>query len=106
MKEITAKELKQKIDRGDKFVLLDVRDSHELFISDIDTEKVNIPFEDLKSKLHEISRESEIIAMCRSGNSSSDACKLLTAEGFANVASLKGGINEWASNIDPTLPVY
>ncbi|TVR18796.1 MAG: rhodanese-like domain-containing protein [Balneolaceae bacterium] len=106
MKEITVEELKQKIDNEDSFTLLDVRDAHELFISDIDSEKINIPYDDLKSRLGELSKESEIIAMCRSGNSSADACNLLVDNGFTRVASLKGGINEWASRIDPSLSIY
>ncbi len=106
MKEITAEELKQKIENGDSFTLLDVRDAHELFISDIETEKINIPYDDLKGRLGELSKEGEIIAMCRSGNSSTDACNLLADAGFTNVKSLKGGINEWASKVDSSLPIY
>ena len=106
MKEITAEELKQKINNGEPFTLLDVRDAHELFISDIEAEKINIPYDDLKSRFGELSKESEIVAMCRSGSSSSDACKLLADAGFKNVASLRGGINEWASKIDPSLSIY
>jgi len=44
--------------------------------------------------------------MCRSGNRSGSACELLEKEGFTNVANLKGGINEWARKIDPSLPIY
>lgn len=106
MKEITVEQLKQKLDSGENFTLLDVRDAHEIYISDIETEKMHIPFEELKARTSELPEEGEIITFCRSGNTSGDAAKLLEEAGFTNVTSLKGGINEWAEKIDPTLPVY
>lgn len=106
MKEITVEELKQKIDRSESFIFLDVRDAHEIYISNIEIESIHIPVDDLKRRLYELPKEDEIIAMCRSGRRSADACKLLAEEGFSNVATLKGGINEWAAKIDPSLPVY
>ncbi len=106
MKEITAEQLKEKIDNEESFTLLDVRDAHEIYISDIEAEKLHIPYEELAVRLNEVPKENSIITFCRSGNTSGDACKLLTDSGFKDVASLKGGINEWAKKIDPTLPVY
>ncbi len=107
MKEITVQELKEKIDSGEPFTFLDVRDPFELHISNIeDIESINIPLSQLSSNLSELDRSEEIIIMCRSGNRSGKACELLQQEGFENAANLKGGINEWARTIDTSLPVY
>jgi Rhodanese-related sulfurtransferase len=47
-----------------------------------------------------------LVVMCRSGSSSLDACELLEKNGFTHVTQLDGGINAWAREIDPTMPVY
>lgn len=102
---ITVQELKQKRENGDSFFLLDVRDYHEYLVSNIDG--YHIPYDELENRLDEISdhKQSELIVMCRSGNTSMDACKKLQEAGFNNVISLKGGMKRWAKDIDPSLPV-
>lgn len=106
MNELSVLELKEKIESGKDFILLDVRESHELYISNLEIESIHIPFDELSSRVDELDGSKEIIVMCRSGNSATTACKLLTEKGFKNVFNLKGGINEWAKKIDPSLPVY
>lgn len=105
MKEITVQDLKQKIDSGDDFVLLDVRDLFETHISKIEP-YVLIPVDQLPARLDELDKESETVVLCRSGARSARACELMVKDGFKNVANLKGGINEWAKEIDTSLPVY
>lgn len=102
---ITVQDLKQKKEKGDSFFLLDVRDYHEYLVSNIDG--YHIPYDDLENRLNEISehKETELIVMCRSGNTSMDACKKLIEAGYKNVISLKGGMKQWAKEIDPSLPV-
>ncbi len=106
MKEITVEELKKKIDQEEPFLLLDVREPFEAHISNIDTYSTLIPLDDLGGRIQELDETQEIVIMCRSGNRSGKACEMLEENGFSNVANLKGGINEWASKIDPTLPQY
>lgn len=105
MNLISAEELKKKFDHDESFTLLDVREAHEYYISDIDG-TTRIPFYDLKDRLNELDKSSKIITLCRSGNTASDAAKILIENGFSNVSILKGGINEWAKKIDPSLPEY
>ncbi len=105
MKETTVEELKKKKDTGDDFTLLDVRDPHEVHISKIENSTL-IPLDDLPGRLDELDKESEIVVMCRSGARSAKACELLEKNGFGNTSNLKGGVNEWAKNIDTSLPVY
>lgn len=106
MKEITVQELKKKFDEDESFFLLDVREQFEYQISNIDGELV--PLDLLPEKLDEIKdkKDEEVIVMCRSGGRSARACELLSKHGFSDVKNLKGGINAWAREIDPSLPVY
>ena len=110
MEEITEQEFKNKLDNETPDVfLLDVRETFEQYQSKIDYENSKlIPVGELQSRLDELEsqKDSEIVCMCRSGGRSEQACKLLEKEGFADVKNLKGGINEWAREIDTSLPVY
>lgn len=104
MKEITVEELKHKKDNKENFTLLDVRESHEYYISNIGG--LLLPLDQLAGKMDEFDKEEEIIVTCRSGSRSAKACELLSENGFKNVFNLKGGVNEWARKIDTSLPVY
>ncbi len=110
MEEITVQEFKEKLDSEESNVfLLDVREPFEQYQSKIECENSKlIPVGELQSRLDEIEsqKDNEIVCLCRSGGRSSEACKLLEEKGFANVKNLKGGINEWAREIDDSLPVY
>jgi rhodanese-related sulfurtransferase len=110
MEEITVQQFKDKIDADNPDVfLLDVRETFEQYQSKIDYENSKlIPVGELQSRLDELDaqKESEIVCLCRSGGRSEQACKLLEKEGFENVKNLKGGINEWAREIDTSLPIY
>lgn len=103
--EISVETLKKKRENNESFVLLDVRDAHEYYISDMGG-TTRIPYDQLGEKHKELDPDDEIVVMCRSGNSAADAAKLLREKGFENVSVLKGGINEWAKKIDPSLPQY
>ena len=109
MEEITVREFKQKLDNEEDVFLLDVRETFEQYQSKIDYENSKlIPVGELSSRLDEIEsrKKSEIVCMCRSGGRSEQACKMLEENGFRDVKNLKGGINEWAREIDNSLPVY
>lgn len=110
MEEITVQEFKKKIDNNESEVfLLDVREPFEQYQSKIDFEYSKlIPVGELQSRVDELQEHEnkEIICMCRSGSRSAQACQILEREGFSNVKNLKGGINEWAREVDTSLPVY
>lgn len=109
MKEITVREFKDKIDADADVFLLDVREPFEQYQSKIDYENSTlIPVDQLPERLNELEdhRDEEIVCLCRSGGRSAKACRLLEQEGFENVKNLKGGINQWAKDIDNSLPVY
>lgn len=109
MKEITVQQFKRKIDSGEKVYLLDVREPFEQYQSKIEYEHSTlIPVDQLPGRLNEIEAEQndEIVCLCRSGGRSAQACELLIENGYENVRNLKGGINQWAKDIDSNLPVY
>ncbi|MGD8427970.1 MAG: rhodanese-like domain-containing protein [Balneolaceae bacterium] len=111
MQEISVQEFEQKLNesKNSEVFLLDVREPFEQYQSKIDYEYSKlIPVGELSSRLDELEahKEKEIVCLCRSGSRSAQACLILEREGFKNVKNLKGGINEWAREIDTSLPVY
>jgi adenylyltransferase/sulfurtransferase len=65
-----------------------------------------VPLNELSSRLDELDRSSEIIALCKSGVRSEYAVQLLQAAGYAQSFNLEGGIDAWAEQIDPTMQRY
>lgn len=109
MQEITVQELKKKIDNSENVFVLDVREPFEQYQSKLDYDDSKlIPVGELDGRLDEIKslKDREIVCLCRSGGRSAKACEILEEQGFENVANLKGGINQWAKDIDNSLPVY
>ncbi|MCP9461373.1 MAG: rhodanese-like domain-containing protein [Nitrospira sp.] len=102
---ITPKELKTRLDRGDKLVLLDVREPWEHAIAKLEN-SVLIPLGTLPQSLEKLDRNSEIIAYCHHGMRSGDATAFLLQQGFSNVKNLIGGIDAWSLQIDHGVPRY
>jgi sulfur-carrier protein adenylyltransferase/sulfurtransferase len=105
MKEITVQELKNKMDEGQDFQLIDVREPTEYEIANLNGEL--IPMGEIIEKTENINKDKPVVVYCRSGNRSANVVKLLeTKYGFDNLYNLKGGITAWAKEIDPSMPVY
>jgi adenylyltransferase/sulfurtransferase len=102
--EISVDELEQKLDRGDKLFLLDVREPEEREICNIGGHL--IPLVEISARLSEIDREAEVIVYCKSGGRSAVAVEILRNAGFNSVKNLTGGIDAWAERIDQSLPRY
>ena len=103
--EITPLELKAKMDRGDGFVLVDVREPEEYAICRIPGSKL-IPRATLPERLHELSSADEIVVHCRSGVRSGGAVEFMKQAGYRKVKNLVGGILRWSDDVDPTVPKY
>ena len=82
-----------------------MREPHELAISSLASAE-NIPLGTLASRLSELDSAQDIVLMCKSGARSGRALELLVSAGFKKVKNLKGGINAWAKEVDPAMPVY
>ena len=104
MNEITVQELKEKIDKGEDFQLIDVREDFEYQVSNLGGEL--IPLGGILIETDKIAKDKEVIIMCRSGKRSAAAVMQLEAQGFTNLYNLYGGILAWQEDIDPTLDVY
>jgi sulfur-carrier protein adenylyltransferase/sulfurtransferase len=103
--DIDPLEVKAKIDRGDPFVLIDVREPHEYQICRIPNAKL-IPLGDLPKRVNELNSADEIVAHCKSGMRSAKAVEFLKQAGFRKVRNMKGGILAWSDKVDPSVPKY
>jgi Dinucleotide-utilizing enzymes involved in molybdopterin and thiamine biosynthesis family 2 len=98
-------ELKRRMDAGEPFELIDVREPFEYEIARIDGAKL-IPLGEITERIQELEREQPIVVHCHSGMRSAQAARLLQQRGFANVYNLEGGIDAWSDQIDPDVPKY
>ncbi len=98
-------ELKQRFDRGDRFVLLDVREPYEAQICRIPGSRL-IPLGELPKRLTELRSSDDIVVHCKSGGRSAKAAELLRNAGFQKIANLRGGILAWSDKVDPSVPKY
>ncbi|HEY2016909.1 MAG TPA: molybdopterin-synthase adenylyltransferase MoeB [Bryobacteraceae bacterium] len=103
--EIDVTEVKQKMDRGDDFVLIDVREPHEYKICNIPGAKL-IPLGEFPKHVGEFNPESDIVIHCKSGMRSARACAVLRQAGFQHVRNMVGGILAWSDKVDPSVPKY
>jgi len=103
--DISATELAERIQHGEKMRLIDVREPHELEISYIAGAEL-FPLGELASRLPELDSAQEMVVFCKAGTRSRRALELLVSAGFRKVKNLKGGINAWAEEVDLSLPVY
>jgi adenylyltransferase/sulfurtransferase len=103
--EVSVEELADMRRRGEEFVLVDVREPHEIAICELPG-SVKIPLGLLTENLHRLSTADPIVVHCRSGGRSAKAVVLLQEAGFRKVRNLAGGILAWADRIDPSFPKY
>ncbi|MBI3402833.1 MAG: molybdopterin-synthase adenylyltransferase MoeB [Acidobacteria bacterium] len=103
--EITAAELKQRLDRGDALRIVDVREPNEYQINRI-AGSVLIPLGDVPKRYAELDPDEEIVVQCKMGSRSAKAADFLRSVGFKRVLNLKGGILDWIDKVDPSQPKY
>ena len=103
--DIEPVEVKARIDRGDNFVLLDVREPHEYQIASIPAARL-IPLGELPKRLNELDTADDIVAHCKSGVRSGKAVEFLKQAGFKRVRNMKGGILAWSDKVDASVPKY
>ncbi|MBT6594489.1 MAG: molybdopterin-synthase adenylyltransferase MoeB, partial [Nitrospina sp.] len=101
--EIAVEQVKQMLDSGHGFKLIDVREPSEYEICKI-AQATLIPLGDIEAKdpekLNGLSPDEEIVLHCKAGVRSMKALKVLEEMGFSNLKSMRGGINEWSEKID------
>ena len=102
--EITARELKERLDSGDDIFVLDVREPHEYQICNLQGHL--IPLGELPRRVHELDSAREILVHCKSGKRSAQAVDFLRHAGFRKVYNLHGGILSWSTQVDASVPRY
>ncbi|MDT8306679.1 MAG: molybdopterin-synthase adenylyltransferase MoeB [Anaerolineae bacterium] len=104
---ITPGALRERLDAGNEVQLLDVREPHEWAISNLGHLGATlIPKDQVLEQMSELDTAQEIVVYCRTGVRSADVIRLLRQHGFARLTNLEGGINRWAEEVEPALPVY
>lgn len=114
---ISGKEYKERIVNGEVHVLVDVRPEHHFRIVSL-PRSLNIPLPSLEARVHEISSALEkegktnsgsgaqLYVLCRRGNDSQRAVQFLHKIGFTSAKDIVGGLEGWARDVDPSLPMY
>ena len=107
VRQITPVQLKERLDTGDDLLILDVRQRHEWEISNLEPLGAKlIPQSEVMGHIDEFDQDQEIVVQCRSGVRSANVIMVMQQLGFKNLWNLDGGINRWAEEVDPSLPVY
>jgi sulfur-carrier protein adenylyltransferase/sulfurtransferase len=106
MEEITATQLKERLDNGDDIQIIDVREDSEVAIASIPNAK-HIPLAQVLSRMNEIDPNRETVVHCKMGGRSARAIDALQRSGFTGkLINLRGGITGWSNEVDPNVPKY
>jgi rhodanese-related sulfurtransferase len=106
MAEITAADLKKRLDKGESIQIIDVREPNEFEIARIPQTKL-IPLAQVVDRMSEIENDKETVVHCKGGVRSAKAIEALKAAGFrGQLINLKGGITAWSNDVDPSVPKY
>jgi rhodanese-related sulfurtransferase len=104
--EIYIADVKQKLDRGETFMFLDVREPWENQTASIGGARL-MPMGDVPMRAHqELDPEELIVVFCHHGVRSLNVVNWLRQQGFEHAQSMRGGIDAWSREIDPKVPVY
>jgi adenylyltransferase/sulfurtransferase len=103
--QITAKEVHERIGRGEKLFLVDVREPWEYDLCRLPGAKL-IPLGALPANLKVLLDADDVICYCHHGMRSLDAAVWLRQQGVAGAKSMSGGIDRWSADVDPSVPRY
>jgi adenylyltransferase/sulfurtransferase len=102
---ITPGELQEKIERGEQFRLIDVRELVEYETARIEGAEL-MPMTAANEWIGALNREEEIVFFCHHGVRSAHVCEYLTGQGFEKLYNLAGGIDSWSQEVDKNVPRY
>ncbi|HYL69132.1 MAG TPA: rhodanese-like domain-containing protein [Candidatus Limnocylindria bacterium] len=103
--EITPRDVKALLARGEKFLLVDVREKSEYDTSRIEGATL-IPMREIPANLSRLENAGEVVLLCHHGMRSLDVAAWLRSQGVAGARSMAGGIDRWALEVDPAVPRY
>jgi rhodanese-related sulfurtransferase len=106
--EVTAEDVKSRLDAGEKLALIDVREPFEHQICHIEGAEL-IPMQTVPDQLAALQQkagEAPLIVICHHGVRSLNVVHWLRRQGIENCWSMSGGIDVWSQAIDPAVPRY
>jgi rhodanese-related sulfurtransferase len=105
--EIECRAVKERLDRGEKFLFLDCREPDEHRTAHIEGTWL-IPMGQIPQRLEELQphKQSSIVVHCHHGGRSLRVTHWLRQQGFLQAQNLTGGIDRWATEVDPSVPKY
>jgi adenylyltransferase/sulfurtransferase len=105
VRDVTPRELSERLRRGDQIELIDVREPYEWRIARIDGARL-VPLGRIAASAPELTRDKDIVLYCHHGVRSQAAGEELVAQGFDRIWNLTGGIDRWSEEVDPSVPTY
>ncbi len=103
--EVSPQEVKLRLDHGEKFLFVDVRESWEYDTTRIAGSKL-IPMREIPANLAALESADDVVLFCHHGMRSLDAAAWLRSQGVKGARSMAGGIDRWSIEIDPLVPRY
>ncbi len=105
MKNITPREVSERLQNGEQLQFLDVREPWEYDTARLEN-SILIPLGAIPSRYPELDPEKEWIVYCHHGIRSRQACSILESVGIKNVSNLHGGLDYWSQTVDRSIPQY
>lgn len=105
MQEISVTDLKTKLDNNESIQLIDVRETWELEICQLDSAK-NLPMTEIVERVNEVERDVETHVICHHGGRSQQVAMWLEQQGFGEMTNVVGGVDAWATTIDTDMARY
>ncbi|WP_075526822.1 rhodanese-like domain-containing protein [Sporosarcina ureilytica] len=98
MKEISTKEVLQKLNDGEKLNMVDVREEEEVALGMVPGAQ-HIPLGEIPARLDELDKDTQYVMICRSGGRSGNACNFLSEQGY-DVMNMTGGMLDWEGEVE------
>lgn len=105
MRSITPRDLKSRLDRGESLALVDVREPGEYAICALPGSRL-IPMDEILRRISELDPDVETVVVCHHGIRSAHVIAHLEPRGFSKLLNLRGGIDAWAREVDPSMKTY
>jgi rhodanese-related sulfurtransferase len=108
--DVTPADLVARCRSGERWQLLDVRESWELDVARVEQTTqmpiINIPLAQIPGRYTELEPSLPVAVLCHSGGRSARAAAFLAQHGFPRVSNVTGGIDAWSNDVDPAIPRY
>lgn len=104
-KEATPREIKDRLDAGEQLTLIDVREPQEIMTAAIEGAQ-EYPMSQALDWIDTLPKDGDLVVFCHHGSRSAQVAMALVQRGHSNVTNMRGGIEKWSTDVDPTVPHY